>query len=31
MSTGWNGRFFNAIVGEGSTIEQVMGWSGIRL
>jgi len=26
MSTGWNGRFFNAIVGEGTTIEQV--WDG---
>jgi putative spermidine/putrescine transport system substrate-binding protein len=23
MATGWNGRFFNAIVGEGTTIEQV--------
>ena len=26
MSTGWNGRFFNAIVGEGTTIKQV--WDG---
>ena len=26
MATGWNGRFFNAIVGEGTTITQV--WDG---